>query len=349
MIKVNVKQFRKAVEKTLQSKNFPDVLLRAFGSVLEIKSVDYDSYFSVFIDAIIQQDITALVNRKSLLNILKAVKSDTISLSKQDKELILNTEQAVYRLKAKDPSLFNTLGLDKDISNGIILSSKAILQAIEDVIYAVSKEKSFTYEVFKNIGFIFRNNSFYIVGTDGTRLAICDLKLPNSLDRWFGIPKSFILHLKKIFDKDVLFGVVDGVAVFKADDFVFSARINDEYPDPLSIINDYKQYVAVELKVPKEALLNILKSFIGDKKSMVKLILTNDNLTLLSNNSEANVCVSYRGDRYEITFQTLYLLEALENMGNDEVIIKVPSTSDYAAYVEPVSGCDCLALIMPTA
>jgi DNA polymerase III sliding clamp (beta) subunit (PCNA family) len=147
----------------------------------------------------------------------------------------------------------------------------------------------------------------------------------------------------------VEFGVVDDVAVFKTDTFLFTTRINTEYPDPLSVIDGYKQYLTIELKLSKEELLDILKSFTVDKKDVVKLTLTEGNLNLLSSNNEANLSVDYKGDKYEISFQIIFLVEALENMCGDEVILKLPSSPDNAMYIEPVSDCECLALIMPVA
>lgn len=98
-------------------------------------------------------------------------------------------------------------------------------------------------------------------------------------------------------------------------------------------------------------MIDILKSFVIDKKETytVRLILTNDNLNILSlvNNSSADIPVEYTGDKYTIDFNALYLLEALENIKSNDVVLKLPSKNDYAAYIEPADNCGCLALVMP--
>ena len=349
MVKVSVKAFKDALNQSLASKTFSDVLIKASGGVVYIRSVDYDSYMSFWFLTEGLDDFEVLVDKKQLLTILKAVKSDTISLVKQNEDLVVSTDKATYRLKSKDPNTFNSFGLDKNTDDCMLTFKKLITQSVDRVIYAVSKDKSSTYEPFKTVGFIFKDGYLYITGTDGSRLAICKSELTHNLDRRFGIPKSAILHLKKMWKHGIEFGVVDDVAVFKTDTFLFTTRINDEYPDALSVIDSYKQYLAIEVKLSKKELMDILKSFLVDKKDIIKLTLTEGNLNLLSSGNEANLSVDYKGDKYEISFQTIYLLEALENMCGDEVILKFPSTPDNAAYFEPVSDCECLALIMPVA
>jgi len=355
MLKVNVKQLKDAINQSLSSKTFPNVLLKTTENTLKISSMDDDSYFATSI-GIIQKDtdFIALVDRKHLLNLLKTIKSDQITLSTQDEELLINTDKAVYRLQSIDPDRFMTYGLDKDIDIGIRLPSKAVISAIDKVIYAVSKDR---YEYLKSVGFIFENNSFFVAGIDGDRLAMCDLKMPNIINNRYGIPKTAALHLKKLLKKDVLFGAVKNnsyeVGVFKGDNFVFTTRLTDGYPDIIGAINGYKEYITIEVKLSKSAILDVLRSFVIGKRDAnpVKLTLTNNNLSIVSlaNNSQANINVNYTGNEYTINFNALYLLEAIENINSDEVILKLPSQNDYVAYVEPVGDCNCLALVMPMA
>ena len=356
MLQIKTKQLKEAINQSLSSNSFPNMLLKTSDNTLKVCSMDGDSYLVVSID-IDQKDseLIALVDKKQLSNILKTIKADHIDLTMENENLIINTDKAIYRLQSKDPNLFNPYSLDTDINNGITLNSKTLIDAIDRVIYAVSKDRYSYYDHLKTVGFIFEAGTYYIAGTDGNRIAMCDLKLPNNMNTKFGIPKSAASHLKKILKKDVLFNITESkyqkIAVFKGDNFVFTTRINDEIPDILGAINGYREYLAIEVKLSKDAMIDILKSFVIDKKETytVRLTLTNNNLNLLSlvNNSSANIPIEYTGDKYTIDFNALYLLEALENICSNDVTIKLPSSNDYAAYIEPVGNCGCLALIMP--
>ena len=356
MLKIKTKQLKEAINQSLSNNSFSNVLLKTSDNKLLVCSMDGDSYLVVSID-IEQKDseLIALVDRKQLSNILKTLKTDQIDLTVEDENLIINTDKAVYRLQSKDPDLFNPYSLDTDINDGITLNSKTLIDAIDRVMYAVSKERYSYYDNLKTVGFIFEADTFYIAGTDGNRIAMCDLKLPNSMNTRFGIPKTAAMHLKKLLKKDVLFNITENkyqkIAVFKGDNFVFTTSTNDAFPDAIGAINGYKEYLAIEVKLSKDTMIDILQSFVIDKKEVytVKLTLTKNNLNLLSlnHNSEANIPVEYTGDKYTIDFNALYLLEALENINSNDVVLKLPSSNDYAAYVEPVDNCGCLALVMP--
>jgi len=129
--------------------------------------------------------------------------------------------------------------------------------------------------------------------------------------------------------------------------------LNDEYPDILKAMNDYREYLAIDVRLSKEPILEILQSFVINKRDVytVRLTLKNNNLSILSlnNNSEANITTDYNGNEYTIDFNALYLLEAIDNIDSDNVLLRLPSRNDYAAYIEPVNNCGCLALIMPMA
>ena len=154
MVKVNVKQLKDAINQSLSGKAFPNVLLKTTGNTLKISSMNDDSYFSTSI-GIIQKDtdLIALVDRKHMLNLLKTIKSEQIDLSIQNEELLIKTDKAVYRLQSIDPDRFMTYGLDKDIDIGIRLPSKAVISAIDKVIYAISKDR---YEYLKSVGFFLK-------------------------------------------------------------------------------------------------------------------------------------------------------------------------------------------------
>ena len=358
MLQIKTKQLKDCINQSLSSNSFPNVLLKTSNNTLKVCSIDSDSYLVMSVN--IEQtdsDIIALVDRKQLSNILKTIKTDHIDLTMENENLIINTDKAVYRLQSKDPNLFNPYSLDTDINDGITLNSKTLIDTIDKVMYAVSKDRyrySY-YDNLKTVGFIFEAGTFYVAGTDGNRLAMCDLKLPNNLNNRFGIPKTAAIHLKKILKKDVLFNVIESeyqkIAVFKSDNFVFTTIINDNLPDIIGAINGYREYLAIEVKLTKDAMIDILQSFVIDKKETytVRLTLTNNNLNLLSlvNNSSANISVNYTGDKYTIDFNALYLLEALENICSNDVVIKLPSSNDYPAYIESVDNCGCLALVMP--
>jgi DNA polymerase-3 subunit beta len=338
----------------------------------------YVNYLSISIECENDGDLAVLVGRKKLLNILDSVKSKHINLSMEKNGskdyLVITDDKTSYRLTAQNPEVFMGYGLYRDISDGVIVNSKTIIDAIDRVAYATDNMNP-NYSIFKTIGFIFQDNSFFIAATGGNCLAVCDLKVPNNLNGRFGITKTAALSLKKIFknDKDILFNIVDDnkTAVFKSDNIVFATRIvrEDVYPDVISATEKLRKHLTVELKLSKNTVINALKSLMSSieeekKKSYanlsifgiiagayynIKLKLSNNNLNISSvyYNSEINIPVDYTGDEYVIGFNASDLLEAVKNICDKNITLKLPSKNEYPAYVEPAGKCNYLAMVWP--
>jgi len=404
MVKVNRKQLLNAVGKSLTSKSKRFILLKVLDNVLKVYSTNYEvygsndsyhtfyhNYLSISIDIIggNNNELVALVDKYNLLKILGYIKSDEISLSLQTDSskdyLVISNNKATYRLQSYNTESFIENIIDTNINNGIIINSKDLIDAIDRVMYTIYKA-GFAYtinsenlnpNIFKSIGFIFENNSFFIVGTDNYRLAICDLKVLNNLNGRFIITKKAALSLKNTFNfkKDILFSIVEKdngkLAVFKSDNIVFTTKIVTEmdYPDIFNIINEDKKHIAIGLKLSKkvkDTITNTFKSFIDKTEEnkndpiklanfskhhviIVQLTLENKNLRILSlfDNSEINIPINYKGNKYEIELNALFLLEALENICGNSIVLKLPSKVECGIFIEPVGNCNCLALLMP--
>jgi DNA polymerase III sliding clamp (beta) subunit (PCNA family) len=367
MVKVNVEKLKNALIQSLPSQNNL-VLLKMSEpeGKLKVNSTDGDSFLSFSIDATVEgiDELEVLVNRKSLLSILKVIKSEYVFLSMiggfKD-YLIVENDEITYKLLSQNPALFEALfkvnDLNKDINNGILLNSKDIVDAINKVIHAVDNDRR-SSDVFRSVGFIFQDNTLFIAGTDRSRLAICNLNISNNLNlnERIGIPKSAALHFRNIFKKDVLFNIVGSyaiVAVFKSDDFIFTTTVADDYPDVVRVINEWRENLVIDLKLSKEFMINILQSFVTERRDNypIKLTLKDNLLNIFSffNNNEINITIDYKGDRYEyvIGFDALYLLEAFKNVCGDNVILKLPESKNQAAYIESTDDCNCQIMVMP--
>ncbi|MBX0312318.1 MAG: hypothetical protein JHC31_11200 [Sulfurihydrogenibium sp.] len=393
MVKVNTKQLKDAVSQSLSLDRKAKVLLIASNGILNVGSSNsecyevvysryayynsYVNYLSISIECENDDDLGVLVGKKKLLNILDSVKSEYINLSIERNDskdyLVITDDKISYRLDAQNPEVFMGYGLYRDISDGITINSKDLINAIERVAYATDNLNP-NYSIFKTIGFIFENNSFFIAAAGGNNLAVCDLKVSNNLNGRFGITKTAALTLKKIFkkDKDILFNIVDNnkKVVFKSDNTVFVTKIVEEevYPDVLSAVGKLRNHPTVELKLPKNTVINALKSLMSSieeekKKSYanlsifgiiagayynVKLTLSNNNLNISSvyYNSQVNIPVDYTGDEYVREFKASDLLEAVKNAYDNNITLKLPTKDGYPAYVD-TSKSDYLAMVWP--
>jgi len=415
VIKVNNKQLLNAIKKSLTLKYRKDskVLLKTSNNILKVYSNNvevydskdsqenfYHNYLSISINVSgNDNELIALVNKHNLLKILESIKSDKVSLSIQNDDmnnyLSISDSEATYLLETYNPESFIEDFIDTDINNGIKFNSQSLIKAIDNIVYAVNKDKvvyiidkvKFNHNILKSVGFIFENNSFSIVGTDNYRLAVCHFKISNSLNinGRFGITKTAVSSLKWIFynRNSILFNIIEKdnhkIAVFKSNNIVFVTEIVREgaCPDFLSIVNEDRKHLDIELKLSKkekENIIDTLKTFLGkteenneeEKKKdliklfskpkpvFVKLTLCTDKLNLLSlsGGKKEDVKVKYNGHKYTVTLDALFLLEALEHMCSDNIVLKFPLKVLCGVFIEPIGftdNCNCLSLVMPLA
>ncbi|MBX0312726.1 MAG: hypothetical protein JHC31_13330, partial [Sulfurihydrogenibium sp.] len=160
---LKTKQLKDAVTKSIGGKGpYEDMLLKVTSgsNVLEVITADDDSYLSLFVEITDSEcDLSVPINKKSLTNILKNIKDDTITLLLQEDDnaeyLIIKTEKANYRIKTTLNRIFEAYEeLPKEPKGKILLNGSAVAKAIDSVIYATSKDK-IDPESYKSIGFIF--------------------------------------------------------------------------------------------------------------------------------------------------------------------------------------------------
>ncbi|MFP3256920.1 MAG: hypothetical protein RXO36_03880 [Candidatus Nanopusillus acidilobi] len=359
MVKVSTKQLKDAVRKSLTSKDQEVIMLRAMNGTLEVCSATRDSYLAINVPTYLQDsNFVAVVDKKSLSKILRSIKTKYVELSIEKDYLIINNDNA---LRTRYPELFQTYWLDKNIDNGIVLNSQTIVNAIDKVLYFLSKEK---YDII----FSFENNTLYVVGMTIYYMAFYNLKVPNNLSIMIGFSETAVSYLKKILNsnKNVLFNIIDDyrqgfkydrIAVFKTDDFIFTTGVTkiEDLKNIQNLINAYRKNLIntrrkdlitdpIELKLLKKDMIYALKSLIVEDRNFnpIRLTIANNCLNLLSllDNTEIDIPVEYTGDEITTDFDAVYLLKAIENISGDLVVLRFPSDRKgiwYHWFIEPDS------------
>ena len=252
----------------------------------------YENYLSISIDAIEKDsDLETLVFRDDLLNTLNSIKSEYINLFIQkDKTkyfeyayyLIINDGKKDYHLPAQNPDLVESFVdkrlVQKDIENGVKIKTKVLIDAIDKVIYVTHDGNYFL--ILKTIGLIFKDNKLFLAGTNGNHTAVYDLKAKSSyrskkygivkLNGRGGIAKTAALTIKKVFSSSeyILLDIVNEgeykVAIFKSGNIMLTTKIikEDVYPNVFETINSLNDKHTIQAKLPKNAIIDILKHII---------------------------------------------------------------------------------------
>ncbi len=330
-----VENLQKVLGPTTTKQNFPmlsSVLLTATKNNLKFTTTDLD------ITTISLQGLGEIepgevaIPMKKFFSIIRELPPEKITIEKVKNNLLIRCEKIEFKV-----STLNAEEFPKIEEKGGVSLIKVDPQELEEMIkltsFCVGHEDS-SY-VLGGILFEIDQSKIKLISTDGKRLSFAQKKLPPKQPELtskisFILPIKAVNELQKLIKDKVeeAYLSVEGNRVgFDFKDTHFIARpIEGEFPD-------YSQYIPKEgkdkLVVERKKLLFALKraSLLSTTDHQgVKLELKKDHINIYKNTPQLGevretVDVHYSGAHLEIGFNPNYLIDALKNLGDEEVCI----------------------------
>ncbi|CAN5577746.1 DNA polymerase III subunit beta [soil metagenome] len=295
---------------------------------------------------------------RRLLDTLRALPNLPVTLSADDEQNVeVTTDQGRYKMVGHDGADYPAIPSQAD-ARSVRASARAVKRAVEKTAFAVSKDS--LRPAMMGVYFQVQAEETRIVATDGHRLVRLSTDALTSEE-----PLNFIAPEKALAlvsraapeqDAECLIEVGNGFAAFDLGDTkVMGRMIDDPYPNYEAVIpneNDKR------LHASRDALLAAVRRVALYSSSMthqIRLSLAENELTISAEDieraSEARerVLCDYSGEAMEIGFNSVYLMEVLQNVDGDDVSLEF-STPNRAGVVTPASepdGESMLMLIMP--
>jgi DNA polymerase-3 subunit beta len=184
-----------------------------------------------------------------------------------------------------------------------------------------------------------------VVATDGHRLAFAAEQLSGEHGRIEVIlPRKTVLELsRQLADNDEPLDVVltPSQVQFRFGNIeLVSKLIDGKFPDYERVI---PQHHNKAISLPRETLLHsLLRAAIltNEKFRGVRLVLGPGSLRILSTNAEQEEAqeeleVEYQGDALDVGFNVTYLLDVLNNIGDDTIEVRLADANSSALFVLP--------------
>jgi len=195
------------------------------------------------------------------------------------------------------------------------------------------------------------------VATDGHRLALAEMEIPNGASGLPGIivPRKTVAEIRRLIDGrdgDVSISVSDAKIRFTFGSAILTSKLIDgTFPDYERVIpkgNDKE--LVIDNKVFADA-VDRVATISAEKSRSVKLSLTQDSLALAVNNPESgnaheDLMVDYSADPLEIGFNAKYLLDVAGQIeGRDATFFLADPASP--ALVKDTEDMNSLFVLMP--
>lgn len=277
-----------------------------------------------------ENEISAItISGKKFQEILRVLPDKSkISIENKDNKIEVKSNKSRFNLQtlpAQDfPKLNNQLIDTKSFS----LKQGTLKSLLLSVQYAMAQQDVRYY--LNGLLLIIEGDNLKVVATDGHRLAFNLAKIEGNHDKQeIILPRKVITELCKLLtDTEDLIELTFSQQQIKANFSgitLISKIIEGKFPDYERVIPKHSNHLNVNKAIIQQALQRaaILSN---EKFRGVRFVLTEKNLSIISNNSEQEeaqeeIETTYHGEAIDIGFNVNYLLEGLNNIIGEEIKI----------------------------
>ena len=352
------------VQSIVEKKNtlpiLSNILLEAKDNNLILSATDMDLSITDKINCSIMEEGSTTVSAHTLYDIIRKLpdSNEVEIISNDGKIMSLRSGKSKFSLGCLPREDFPIIEIG-DLENELSIDSQKFLKLIDKTRFAVSNEET---RYFLN-GIYFHSikendiNLLSVVATDGHRLAKFDFdskennkKIPAVI-----IPKKTVNELFKILaDYEGLIKInlnSNKIVFFVGESILISKLIDGNFPD-------YKRVIPTDnnniLKVNRQDLsfaIDRVSTIVSDKLPVIKLKIMNNLMNLSSANNEngtatEDIVVKYDGDEMDIGFNSKYILEMINNLEDDNIILKFKDSSSPVTASE-ASNPNLIYVLMP--
>jgi len=289
-----------------------------------VKATDSEIGLEIVTDNItIETEGSFTAHGKKLLDIVRILKDEEITLEILDSTLIIKQKNSKFKLPTFDPNSYPSFP-SIDNKPQISLDSLSLIQNLKKISPAIDTNNP-KFEL--NGALInIKNDSTDLVGTDTRRLAIATIPGNNTEALSLIVPKKAILEIQKLFLDQINIFFDETNLIITNDSYYFYTRlINGKFPDYQRIIPSTTKHKIV---LPKKEMIDAIK-MITTISQEIKLTLLPDSIifnSLSADNVEAKTELEMQtglNDKFEISFNSKYILDFISQTNKNEFTMEI--------------------------
>jgi len=319
-ILINLQPF---LEKKDASQITSHILFNTTNGKCIVKATDSEIGLQIITNNIaIEAEGSFTANGKKLLDIIRILKDDEITLELLDSTLIIKQKHSKFKLPTFDPSTYPNFPTIEEKPQ-ISLDSLSLIQNLKKISPAIDTNNP-KFEL--NGALInIKHNSTDLVGTDTRRLAIATIPGENSEELSLIVPKKAILEIQKLFlDQIDIYFDETNLIISNENYFFFTRLINGKFPDYQRIIPSSTKH---QIVLPKKDMIDAIK-MITTISQEIKMTLLSDAIifnSLSADNVEAKTELELNtglNDKFELSFNSKYILDFISQTNKNEFTIE---------------------------
>jgi len=333
-----------------------NLLLESHQGELKFTATDLEMQISTHIKTELSDDFQITVSAKKLFDITRALPEDSkIDIQIEESKVTVKAKKSRFNLQTLPSQDYPVMKKDENDTVDLNVSQKDFKALLKQVDFAMAQQDIRYY--LNGLLIEVKEKNVNVVGTDGHRLSFTslELKTPTKPVQVI-VPRKTIVELVKLLDDtdDPLEISFSNKQVnFKFNDIDLITKIIDgKFPDYSRVIPEGHNNT---FNIDRILLLDsMLRASIlsNDKYRGIRMVIEENNLKLVSNNSEQEQAeeeleIDYKGDKIDIGFNVTYLIDVLTNIQSDQLtiafndsssscLVTIPNNEKYKYVVMPM-------------
>jgi DNA polymerase-3 subunit beta len=324
-ILINLQAF---LEKKDASQITSHILFNSQNGKCIIKATDSEIGLEIVTDNIfIEEEGSFTAHGKKLLDIIRILKEDEITLELVNDTLIIKQKHSKFKLPIFDPNSFPPFPTIENKPQ-ISLDSLNLIQNLKKISPAIDNNNP-KFEL--NGALInIKHDTTDLVSTDTRRLAIASIAGDNQKELSLIVPKKAILEIQKLFLDDInIYYDETNLIITNQNYFFFTRLINGKFPDYQRIVPTNTKYKIV---LPKKEMIDSIKMITTISQEIKMTFLSNSILfeSLSADNVEAKTELEINtglSEKFEISFNSKYILDFISQTNNNTFTIEINEPS----------------------
>ena len=338
-----------------------NVLLRADDAGVELAATDMDISVVEKVGADVGQQGATTVSAHTLFDIVRKLEEGAqveLGGGTEEGQISVRSGRSTLKLATLASEDFPAM-TDDDMPHSFALSADALRRLIDRTRFAISTEETryylngiFLHAVEADGGKVLR-----AVATDGHRLALMEVPLPDGADGMPGIivPRKTVNELRKLIDEsddDIAISLSETKIRFSVDGIVLSSKLIDgTFPDYDRVIPEANdKYLDVSCKRFERA-VDLVSTISTEKSRAIKLSLSDNSLVLSATSPDAGSAteeleVDYDDGELEIGFNSKYLIDITQQINGDSARFALSDAAS-PTLVRDTADTSALYVLMP--
>ena len=335
-----------AVERRQTMPALSNLLIRASSENLSITATDLEVELLATLDMEIEDQGATTIPARKLLDICRSLPDKaSIAINSSNEKIKVSSGRSRFSLATLPAEDFPTID-DLEVDQNIRIKEGEFKALIEKTAFAMAQQDVRYY--LNGLLLELDAGQIRTVATDGHRLALSQLEHKSDIDgsRQIILPRKGVQELLRLLssdDNEITVAIGKNHLRVNLANLQFTSKLIDgRFPEYQRVLPEECDNRATIDKIVLKQALTRASILSNEKYKGIRLILDNDTMVIQAHNpeheeAEDEIEIEYKGDRLEVGFNVVYLLDVLNALETEKVEIIIQDANSSALIVSPDS------------